>query len=651
MRVIVREANEAPALLGVEVDGSVITLASSNTPIAATEGVPLSVEIFGYDSDLDHINWHVVGLPNGMSLDTQSGSAGSGSLQLNWTPGFYAAQSDNLGGAQPGHYHVTVTGSDGAGQISHTFDIAVANTNQAPRILPMPLQLISEGELLNFRILGGDPDGNAVKYALLHDQNTPDNVYFDPINGEFEWRPSGSFVDNLTDTDRALTFTFEVSDGIATTQQTVQVRVFDVNRQPVLSVSNHAMLVGQSFSLPVTLGTSENSAGIVASDTDGQAQTQSLVVSFIGLPDGAQYDAQTQQLNWVPGPGQVGDYVIAANISDGLNTSTKTFTLRVVAEAQANAPKILVSTTPSTPAQPGQTIVATVRAQSYSPIQTLAVQIRGSALSDAAQWQTVALDSLGRLHLVPTDPGLIEIQVTAIDQDGFSSTHTQTVSVKDISDTQAPALAWSGLLQGADRFSEPLIVSDISNIQAALQEQQLMGYKLEIAPANTAQWRILTERSHAADEVLANLSLTTLDPSTLHNGVYTLRLAAWDLVGRTTEIEANIVIDTEIKNIEIQTATDHLYTLGGHDLALTRLLEAGSPAIANDIGNWQIPLLSTQLTHDQPSHTDLGTVAPWQEGAQLWLQIPSSPSVPDAELMILSFTLSTTQEQIGRAHV
>lgn len=77
-----------------------------------------------------------------------------------------------------------------------------------------------------------------------------------------------------------------MSDGTATSQQSVQVRVFDVNRPSVLQVSNHALSVGQSFS----------------------------------LPEGASYDATARQLTWSPGPGQVGDYIVTARAWDGFNT-------------------------------------------------------------------------------------------------------------------------------------------------------------------------------------------------------------------------------------------------------------------------------------------------------------------------------------------
>lgn len=91
-----------------------------------------------------------------------------------------------------------------------------------------------------------------------------------------------------------------------------------------------------------------------------------------------------------------------------------------------------------------------------------------------------------------------------------------------------------------------------------------MGYKLEIAPAGSANWTTLAEQYSAASAINTNLTLTSLNPELFHNGVYTLRVSAWDLVGRATELNARVVIDTVLKTSAVQSATDRLYTLAGH---------------------------------------------------------------------------------------
>ncbi|MFT5960936.1 MAG: VCBS repeat-containing protein, partial [Burkholderiaceae bacterium] len=651
LRVIVRAANSAPGLLGVQVNAvQVADSANANTPvrIAATEGAPLTIDLFGQDADTDLINWTAPGLPRGMLLDVPAAGNGNHAV-LRWTPDLFAAQDGNSNvSGTPGLWRFTVTGSDGMADFTRSFEISVADLNQAPRILPMPLQLVREGDTLSFTLRAGDADNDVVRTSLIHDSSTPDGVAFDGTTGYFEWTPGQDVVDNATQNDQPFTFNFTTTDGKASTTQSVQVRVFDVNRIPRLTTSNHAVVIGQSLSIPVQLGGVGNSSGsaIVAIDDDGSMQTQALAISFSGLPEGARYDAIHRRLNWTPGPGQVGDTVITARASDGKNTTVQTFTVRVVAEADANAPKIVVSTTPATPAQPGQTIIATVRADAYSPIASIVVAVRGAALNGAAvadQWQTVALDSAGRLRLTPASPGLIEVRVTATDRDGFHSTQTHTVRVKDPADTQAPALAWSGNLIGATALGQPVQVTGPIDLQASVQDLQLMGYQLEIAAAGTTAWRTLTGQTAAATNSNLQLTLASLDPALLVNGVYQLRLSATDLVGRTSTIEARLIIDTAQKTLATTRVTDASYQLGGHVFALNRVLESGT------FGNWTIPALTTQLTTDQPATTASGATAPWTDGARVWLQVPENFSSGSAAQRYLSFTLGTTTEALGSA--
>ena len=182
----------------------------------------------------------------------------------------------------------------------------------------------------------------------------------------------------------------------------------------------------------------------------------------------------------------------------------------------------------------------------------MTVQARGAGIG-ASDWQTVELDNAGRLRLTPAYPGLVELQVTATDIDGFSHTTTEQLRVKDPADTSAPVLQWTGALQGLQAGSAPLRISDSTTISARLQDTQLMGYRLQIAPAVVGQsaqsltWQTLGENDYAAQAIDAQTALATLDPHTLNNGVYQLRLTAWDLAGRSTTQMVSLLIDSSEK--------------------------------------------------------------------------------------------------------
>jgi hypothetical protein len=74
-------------------------------------------------------------------------------------------------------------------QFTRSFEIQVANLNQTPRLLPLPLQLVRESDTLGFTVRAADPDGDAVSLALIHDAATPAGIHFDPATGTFEWTP------------------------------------------------------------------------------------------------------------------------------------------------------------------------------------------------------------------------------------------------------------------------------------------------------------------------------------------------------------------------------------------------------------------------------------------------------------------------------
>ena len=119
-------------------------------------------------------------------------------------------------------------------------------------------------------------------------------------------------------------------------------------------------------------------------------------------------------------------------------------------------------------------------------------------------------------------------------------------------------------------------------------------------PFWVATGNIAADQWQTVDNLIAS---GQIDPAQWANGIYVLRFTAWDLVGRTSELYARILIDSDIKTTATQQTTDALFALGGHDFALTRSLGDG------DFGNWQLQALNFGLTHDQALTTDWGGLA------------------------------------------
>ncbi|WP_374352805.1 Ig-like domain-containing protein, partial [Chitinimonas sp.] len=478
------------------------------------------------------------------------------------------------------------------------------------------LQLVHEGDTLGFNLVSTDPDGDTTQCYLVYDEHTPAGVQFDGRTGYFEWTPPAGTVDNLQARDGLFTFTFAISDGNLRSTRQVQVKVLDVNQAPQIHASSHALLAGQTFRLPISR---VGGKGLQINDADGAAQTAALSIAFDNLPEGAHLEGDS--LVWTPGPAQLGDFVVTARVSDGYDVSSQTFTLRVVADNAANAPTALIDLTPSSPVVPGQTILATVRSHGYCDIASVRVQMRGAAIG-AADWSDVALDGAGRVQLAAVAPGLAELRVQVVDVDGFSSTTSQTIRVRDPQDHAAPVLHWGGALDQGGRDAPPLTISEAITVQARIADVQLAGWQVQIARQGSQQWTTLPPLDRSGQAGSGLQDLVRLDPAGLANGVYQLRLSAWDVSGQVSELASQLVIDSSNKQLSQGSDSTARFQLGEHSVQLRRELPAQAGA-ASDFGNWQLPLLDTAISSDQPLRDAQGALAPWQDGARLWLRAPS----------------------------
>ncbi|MDN5416349.1 MAG: putative Ig domain-containing protein, partial [Acinetobacter sp.] len=653
IKIIVRVANAAPELLDIQVyEGGVKHQDNDVVVIDAQEGQLLTWTMLLRDSDQDQLNWYLSQLPRGVNIQTQSLGNGQNQLFFSWLPSMFAAGS-SLGSTELGQYNFTFTASDGSQSYSQKIRINIKNVNQQPIFTSVPLQLVYEGETLSFNLLAQDADSDALRYQLVHDENTPEGILVDVTTGYVEWTPTADMVNNSAGDQKAYDLTFMVTDGHVSVLKTVQVRVLDVNKAPTIQSTNRNLLVGREFDLNI-IKAAPNSLSkkgdIWVSDADGSLQTQGLIVSFDKLPEGAIYDENSGKLSWIPGPGQIGKFIVYVKVSDGYDTVSQTLTFNVMAEIDAYRPELNIETTPAIPVLPEQIVTATVRTASFSAIASTIVEVRGSAIG-FEQWQTVSLDSTGRIKLKGKQPGLIEIRTTVIDIDGFTQQKTETVRVRDPQDAVAPIVSWQGKLSGTSAYTESVVIKDAIDIVALIREQQLMGYKLEIASnkAGNLQWRTLQETSAKAIYNNQTVDIFALDPALLANGAYQLRLTAWDLSGRLEEIFANIEINSKDKQLNIATHVDSTLVLGSQNLDIVRNITKES--IQGDYSNWLSSLFETQLTHNQRLTTNIGTVAAWQVGAQVWLQVPKGFTGSTAQqLQYLNFSLGLQQTYLNGAN-
>ncbi len=200
------------------------------------------------------------------------------------------------------------------------YDVSVTNPD-GKRVTEVNRYLVERSIEADFTTgIGGpravSPGGNFLYSVPLQSLTNIDTPYVRFDIGATEMGYSEYVLDKLHPSD----VLFGSNLCIATSSRGVQVHVFAVNHVPHLTAGNHAVVIGQTLSIPVQRGgnATANSGAIVAMDNDGTTQTQALAISFTGLPEGASFDAQTQRLNWINPPAPaVFTYAAQATDADG----------------------------------------------------------------------------------------------------------------------------------------------------------------------------------------------------------------------------------------------------------------------------------------------------------------------------------------------
>ena len=177
--------------------------------------------------------------------------------------------------------------------------------------------------------------------------------------------------------------------------------------------------------------------------------------------------------------------------------------------------------------------------------------------------EELALDADGRIRITAGAPGKYDITVTATDADGGTRTITSQLKVRDPADKAAPAVAFTGPVDGA-------LVTGTLPVTGAIDDANLDYWTLELVDTDGE----VTELARGEAPIAAALS--SIDGRTLPDGFYTLRLTARDIGGRTSVAGARIEVHTgTAKTGRFETQrTDVTTTLGGVPFALTRAYDS-----------------------------------------------------------------------------
>jgi len=270
--ITVNEVNQAPTLED-PADGSVDELvAISRTLVGADADLPAQTLTF--------------------SLVTGPGSVAGN--EWSWTPG----ETDG-----PGTFTVTVKVSDGTAEAQQSFDITVAEVNQAPTLADPADGSVDELVAISRTLVGADADlpAQTLTYSLV---SGPGSV----AGNEWSWTPGE------TDGPGTFTVTVKVSDGTAEAQQSFDITVNEVNQAPTLEDPADGS-VDELVAISRTL---------VGADADLPAQILTYsVVSGPGSVTGNEW-------SWTPGEADgPGTYTVTVKVSDGTADAQQSFDVTV----------------------------------------------------------------------------------------------------------------------------------------------------------------------------------------------------------------------------------------------------------------------------------------------------------------------------------
>jgi hypothetical protein len=324
-----------------------------------------------------------------MMIDNASGL-------ITWTPT----------NSQVGANSVVVLVSDGnGGTDSQSFTITVANTNDAPTIISIPITTATEGQLYFYDVDATDVDvGDILTYSLTV---FPTGMMINTTTGVISWTPANAQVG-------VNPVTALVSDENGSSDiQPFTVTVSNTNNPPNI------------YSAPETVATEEVQYiyDVEASDPD----SDTLIYSLSTYPTGMAIDNLSGLITWTPTNSQVGANSVVVFVSDG-NGGTDTQSFSITVANVNDAPTIISS--PITTATEDQLYVYDVDATDVDVGDTLTFGLT------AYPTGMMINATSGVISWAPTNAqvGINSVTVVVSDENGSTVTQPFTITVTNVND-------------------------------------------------------------------------------------------------------------------------------------------------------------------------------------------------------------------------
>tara|TARA_R110001606_G_scaffold107625_2_gene232391 strand:- start:41299 stop:50172 length:8874 start_codon:yes stop_codon:yes gene_type:complete len=291
----------------------VVTVAANQAPILNTIGVkfideqsPLGFTVLATDADLpaQSLTYSInqTSIDKGMTINPTTGV-------FSWTPNE----------SQDGVHNVVVSVSDGDDIDTELVGITVNEVNTLPIVGAIAGQSVDELVELTLTASASDTDipTQGISFSL-NQESIDKGMTIDTSTGVYTWTPgesqNGSHMVQVN-----------VSDGQAIQSTSFSVTVNEVNISPVIAAIE-AKAIAELVPLEFLIS---------SSDADLPAQILTFSLDQVSIDAGMVIGASTGAFSWTPTEVQDGTHEVLLSVSDGVVSSTTTFSV-VVTDVNSN---------------------------------------------------------------------------------------------------------------------------------------------------------------------------------------------------------------------------------------------------------------------------------------------------------------------------
>jgi len=237
--------------------------------------------------------------PGGNTFDLSTWSGNSNGSLFSSSSNTGSAQWVVPNGLTPGSYRVEIFVQDAQGLsdnlLSSTFTIV--DVNDTPSLASVSDQVLAEGGLLSFSLVGTDPDDSAPFTTLTYSLSSGDNwISVDSGTGVVSGTPDNQDVGSNV-------MTLRVTDGGGLyAERSANVTVINTSNS-ITDPGSQALTEDVAFSIDLS------------SSDEGEGVTYTIDSTSIGK--GVGINASTGNLNWTPDNSHVGSHSVLVTASDG----------------------------------------------------------------------------------------------------------------------------------------------------------------------------------------------------------------------------------------------------------------------------------------------------------------------------------------------